>query len=101
MPVAAGFVVEPPSDAVAGFESPSPELELELELEPESDGRELFGARVAARSFLAQPEPLKRIAGVLNPFLSVPSAPQLGQNLGVGSLIPWMTSVRCPQLEQM
>jgi hypothetical protein len=61
---------------------------------------ELFVVPVADRSFFAQPEPLKWIAGVLNPFRSVPSAPQLGQNRGAGSWIPWMTSVRCPQLEQ-
>src|SRR5262245_34655290 len=30
------------------------------------------GVRVAARSFFAQPEPLKRIAGVLKPFRRVP-----------------------------
>jgi len=74
-------VLEPPSFASADFE--------------------LFEVRVAARSFFAQPEPLKWIAGVVNPFRSVPSAPQLGQNRGAGSLIRWMTSVRCPQLEQM
>jgi hypothetical protein len=96
VPVVAGFVVEPPSEVFAGFVSPSLELELELE----SDDFELFGVRVAALSFFAQPEPLKRIAGVLKPFFRVPSAPQLGQNRGPGSLIPWMTSVRCPQFEQ-
>jgi hypothetical protein len=52
------------------------------------------GLRVAARSFFAQPDPLKRIAGLLIALRSVPSAPQLGQKRGVGSLIPWITSVR-------
>lgn len=98
---------EPVPDSDAALE-PDPELEPPLEsLEPldwpeplDSEGVELFGVRVAARSFLAQPEPLNRMAGVLKPFRSVPSAPQLGQKRGAGSLIPWMTSVRCEQLEQ-
>jgi hypothetical protein len=52
------------------------------------------------RSFLAQPEPLKWIVGGANAFVIVPSAPQLGQNLGPLSWIPWTTSVRWPQLLQ-
>jgi hypothetical protein len=47
-----------------------------------------------ARSFLAQPEPLKWIVGGANAFVIVPSAPQFGQNLGPPSWIPWTTSVR-------
>jgi hypothetical protein len=101
------FVEEPASDCAAVPEPPSPELDpeplaapaVELESLP-SAGFELFGLLVAARSFFAQPEPLKRIAGVLKPFFREPSAPQLGQNRGVGSLIPWMTSVRWPHVEQ-
>jgi hypothetical protein len=53
------------------------------------------------RSFLAQPEPLKWIAGVVNAFVIVPSAPHSGQNRGPWSLIPWTTSVRWPQLLHM
>jgi hypothetical protein len=45
------------------------------------------------RSFLAQPEPLKWIAGVVNAFVILPSAPHSGQNRGPWSSIPWMTSV--------
>ena len=109
MPPADGFAVEPESDVWLGFESlpvePLAGLELELELEPpavspESDDFELFGVRVADRSFFAQPDPLKWIAGVVKPFLSVPSAPQLGQKRGPGSWIPWITSVRWLQFEQ-
>jgi hypothetical protein len=87
---------DPPSPVVAGFASPSDVALDSLE----SDDFELFGVRVAARSFFAQPEPLKSTAGALNPFLRVCSAPQLGQNRGAGSWIPCMTSVRCPQFEQ-
>ena len=60
-------------------------LELLLELE---------------RSFFAQPVPLKWIVGGAKAFVIVPSAPHSGQNLGPGSLIPWTTSVRWPQLLQ-
>jgi len=106
--VAAGFDGEPPSPPADDVEL-DPEsdfaLELEVELDPElesleSDAFEVFGVRVAARSFFAQPEPLNRIAGLLMPFRRVPWAPQFGQNVGPGSLIPWTTSVRWPQLEQ-
>jgi hypothetical protein len=54
----------------------------------------------AERSFLAQPDPLKWIAGVVNAFVIVPSAPHSGQNLGPLSLIPCTTSVSLPQLLQ-
>jgi hypothetical protein len=50
------------------------------------------------RSFFAQPEPLKWIVGGANAFVIVPSAPQLGQNLGPPSWIPWTTSVSWPHL---
>ncbi len=49
------------------------------------------------RSTFAQPEPLKTIAGAVRAFRIEPSAPQLGQNRGPSSLIPWMTSVTRPQ----
>jgi hypothetical protein len=52
------------------------------------------------RSFFAQPDPLKWIVGGANCLRSVPSAPQLGQNWGDGSLIPWRMSVFVAQLEQ-
>ena len=53
------------------------------------------------RSFFAQPDPLKWIAGVTSALRIEPSVPQLGQKRGPGSLIPWITSTRCVQLEQM
>lgn len=64
----------------------------------EADGRALL---VDERSFFAQPEPLKWIAGVTSAFRIVPSAPQLGQKRGPASWIPWITSTRWAQLEQM
>jgi hypothetical protein len=87
---AAGFDSEPdvPPDA--------PSVEPELELEP------AFGRvpLVEDRSFFAQPEPLKWIAGVPSALRIVPSWPQLGQKRGPVSLIPWITSTRCLQSEQ-
>jgi hypothetical protein len=70
-----------------------------------SDADEALAAFVRAllaedRSFLAQPDPLKWTVGAENAFVSVPSAPQLGQNRGPASLMPWITSVRCLQFEQ-
>jgi hypothetical protein len=50
------------------------------------------------RSTLAQPEPLKTMAGLENSLRIVPSAPHSGQNRGPPSLIPWITSVVRPQL---
>jgi hypothetical protein len=77
---------EPSLPFSAGFSS---DLSPALSADPDE-----AGLRVAARSFLAQPDPLNRIAGLLIALRSVPSAPQLGQKRGAGSLIPWITSVR-------
>ena len=52
------------------------------------------------RSFFAQPDPLKWIAGVVNCLRIIPSWPQDGQKLGPGSLIPWRMSARWSQLVQ-
>jgi hypothetical protein len=54
----------------------------------------------AARSFFAQPEPLKCTADVVMPLRIEPSAPHAGQNLGPASWIPWITSVTSPQRAQ-
>jgi hypothetical protein len=81
---------EPPSLDDA---TPSPELELLL--------LALLAPLVEDRSFLAQPEPLKWIAGVASALRIPPSNPQLGQKRGPASLIPWITSTRCWQFEQM
>ena len=78
-------------------EPPSPEpLSVELEELPDF----LAAPLVDERSFFAQPEPLKWIAGVTSALRIVPSWPQLGQKRGPASLIPWITSTRCAQLEQ-
>ena len=72
-----------PSAASVDDAAPVPAFERELlELE---------------RSFFAQPEPLKWMAGGANAFDIVPSAPHSGQNFGPWSWIPWTTSVRWPQ----
>ena len=74
-------------------------------VEPESPEDELALAFVRVplvdeRSFLAQPEPLKWMAGETSALRIVPSWPQLGQKRGPASLIPWITSTRCLQFEQ-
>jgi hypothetical protein len=57
----------------------------------------LAALRAAApRSFLAQPDPLKWIAGVTNPLRTGPP-PQAGQVVGPSAWTPWITSKRCPQ----
>jgi hypothetical protein len=66
---------------------------------PSGDGLDRLG-RELDRSFLAQPEPLKWTVGGVNALRSVPSAPHAGQNRGAGAWIPWITSVRVPQLAQ-
>jgi len=48
----------------------------------------------AARSFFAQPDPLKWTVGGANALRIVPSAPQEGQNNGPGSWWPWRMSAR-------
>ena len=53
-----------------------------------------FAAGFVDRSFLAQPEPLKTIAGVDNSLRI--SAPQRSHFAGPGSLTPCITSVMCP-----
>jgi hypothetical protein len=63
-----------------------------------ASGFEAFLVEVE-RSFFAQPEPLKCTAGGAKALRSVPSAPHAGQNLGPVASMPWITSVRSPQLE--
>jgi hypothetical protein len=53
----------------------------------------------ARRSLLAQPDPLKWMAGGAN-ALRIGPEPQSGQLSGPGSLTPWMTSKRRPQAAQ-
>jgi hypothetical protein len=88
----------PPDEASPPRPDESPpsdeSLPLPLPLSPEAA---LAAARVlldAPRSFFAQPDPLKWIAGAANCLRIDPSAPQLGQNWGPGSLIPWRMSAR-------
>jgi hypothetical protein len=91
---------EPPLLGVAAAPS------LELDDPAPSDEAALAAAFVRAllavdRSFFAQPAPLKWTAADETAFVKVPSAPQLGQNRGPASWMPWITSVRCRQFEQM
>jgi hypothetical protein len=96
-----GFAVSVEDDALA-----SPPLDVLAAASPEDEEELAFAAFVRAllaedRSFFAQPEPLKWTVGAVNALVMVPSAPQLGQNRGPASLMPWITSVRCRQFEQM
>jgi hypothetical protein len=76
-----------PDDSPSFFEPPSP-LAFETP-----------GVAVARRSFFAQPEPLKWIAGAANAFLSGPP-PHSGQTVGSGEWTPRRTSDRRPQFAQ-
>jgi hypothetical protein len=85
-----------------------PESLLELLDEPSGEPLAALAAAAAAfvedeppRSFLAQPEPLKWIAGVENSLRIVPDAPHDGQNPGPGSLMPSRMSARWSQAVQM
>jgi hypothetical protein len=87
--VSPALSVFPPLPSVEPVSVPALAAPSVASLEPEDRAEPLD-----ARSLRAHPEPLKWTAGVLKPFFMVPSAPQLGQNRGPSSLIPWMTSVR-------
>src|SRR5262245_28803677 len=64
------------------------------------DPFELDEALAERRSFFAQPEPLKWMAGGANALRIVPSLPHDGQNWGAGSLRPRSSSVRWSHAEQ-
>jgi hypothetical protein len=95
-----GFTESVEDDALA---SPPLDVLAAASLEGEEEAFAAFVLALLAddRSFFAQPEPLKWTAGAVSALVSVPSAPQLGQNRGPVSLMPWITSVRCRQFEQM
>ena len=80
---------EPPSLLELAVPSPEPSL---LD---EDDG----DALVARRSFLAQPLPLKWMAGGANALRTGP-APHSGHEVGPSSVMPWTTSKRRPQAAQ-
>jgi hypothetical protein len=96
---------DPPFDddaGSAGFDdspdvSPVSRFSLVSLESPSEDEPRLFAA--ARRSFFAQPDPLKWIAGAANAFRTGP-LPQSGQCSGAGSSRPWMTSNRRPQAAQ-
>jgi hypothetical protein len=97
-------------------EAPSPELSPPEPSPPEpsppepsppepsppepADDPEAAPALAARRSFFAQPEPLKWMAGAANAFRTGP-LPQSGQLVGPSSCRPWITSKRRPQAAQM
>ena len=75
-------------------------LEASLEEPPDDPPEELLAALVLdepPRSFFAQPDPLKWIAGDENCLRIVPSRPHDGQNFGPAALIPWTMSARWSQ----
>lgn len=87
-------------DELSPDDAPSPGELLDPSPEPAAAAALVFDVELVDRSFFAQPEPLKWTDGATTAFRSVPSAPQLGQNRGVGASIPWMNSVRVVQFEQ-
>jgi hypothetical protein len=97
---AAGFV----SAAGADFESgatPSADSFVTGSFDDPASSAGFDALNAEPRSFFAQPVPLKWIAGAVNPFVIVPSAPHSGQKRGPCSWIPWITSVRWRQAAQV
>jgi hypothetical protein len=96
------FVVD---DVSVDFDAPSPPDPLPEPLSapvsepfsPSDDDDPLFTAD--RRSFLAQPDPLKWMAGAANALRTGPD-PQSGHCSGGASLTPWMTSKRRPHAAQ-
>jgi hypothetical protein len=80
-------VDEPASEAPSAGAAASPAFA------PEPD------VAVERRSFLAQPDPLKWIAGAVKALRTGPP-PHEGQLVGPSAWTPWMTSNRVPQLAQ-
>jgi hypothetical protein len=86
-------------------EPPSPELSPPEPSPPEpsppepADDPEAAPALAARRSFFAQPEPLKWIAGAAKALRTGP-LPHSGQLVGGSSCKPWITSKRRPQAAQ-
>jgi hypothetical protein len=72
------------------------------DVEPLSPSLDAFvdeDEEVARRSFFAQPDPLKWIAGVVNAFLIGPP-PQSGHSVGGSAWTPRRISNRWPQFAQ-
>jgi hypothetical protein len=99
------LLLEPPDELLSEPLSLDPPLSEPLppsaepsppELDAEVDDEPAFAAR---RSFFAQPDPLKWIAGAANALRTGP-LPQSGQLVGPASLRPWITSKRRPQAAQ-
>jgi len=90
---------DPPPVSALEVEAASLDPDPPLSVAAERDAS--VRCALVARSFFAQPEPLKTMDGALKPFRIVPSAPHAGQNFGPASSRPWMTSVRWWQVEQM
>ena len=92
-----------PLDAAAASELSDP-LEPDSLDDPEPDppspaAFETPGLEVARRSFFAQPEPLKWIAGVAKAFLIGPP-PHSGHSVGSSAWTPRRISNRWPQFAQ-
>ncbi len=88
-------------DPPLALESLALELPLESPPEPEPSPAtfDVPGLAVARRSFFAQPDPLKWIAGVAKAFLIGPP-PQSGHSVGGSAWTPRRTSNRWPQFAQ-
>jgi hypothetical protein len=92
------------ADESAGFDSTAPASDVVVAADVSPDPASSVAAlerdfAAARRSFLAQPEPLKWIAGGANAFRIGP-APHSGHADGPSSWTPWMTSNRRPQAAQ-
>ena len=115
MDLEAPLEASPPTELAAGvaaavespsFESPLPsdafspsEPADAATFPPSSAAFDEPGEDVARRSFLAQPDPLKWIAGVANAFLTGPP-PHNGHSVGSAAWTPRRISNRRPQVAQ-
>ena len=91
-------------DPLSPPDPPSFDVEALEPLEPSDDessdlGRDVPGLAVARRSFLAQPVPLKWIAGAAKAFFTGPP-PHSGHVVGSSAWTPRRTSNRLPQFAQ-
>jgi hypothetical protein len=96
-----GLVDEPavsplPFDAVAAFSPPEP---ADVSDSDPSFVEASFDRAALRRSFFAQPEPLKWMAGAANALRTGPE-PHNGQLAGGSASTPWIASKRRPHAEQ-
>jgi hypothetical protein len=89
-------VSPPPSDAAAAVSPPEP---ADVPASDPSFAEASFDLAALRRSFFAQPDPLKWMAGAANALRTGPE-PHSGQLVGGSASTPWIASKRRPHAEQ-